>query len=620
MIFKYEQGGAANLPFVNYQPVIISDKRTTATQEEALAAKATKQSESGQLTSKDLYTMLKEKLKGLPSDVNVAMQQLGDLEDMAHMDFDGSLTQNIESKYLSILGTMNNLTFSREQYDDAMKSAKESGGLNEAAINQYGQVYMTNGKKYKMMSPEEAKQSGWIPVTNQDLLYMRANDSSMSGNDKIYNIVNNSIGIEQVTKIIQDSISKLGTNSNKEEAYAQTEQGQLLQGLESFIKASQESGQYNASISDLYKGSIITKTQAEQAQQALTWIYKTLPNNAKALLKMKTDGGTDKEAVELISQLINSTTSNSREFSLSLEEGPTKNSGKSNSKDGKDSTDLQTSFPLEIMNKTGEVDIAPITVDKGDGTQMSVLGHFYSAIPDKKGDTIINTSLQNMLAQSGIQDIVKNMRNITFGDQKLSPQQLAKVTYNNTGITRVNLPKNEDGTVNLHVLDDFNTAMEEIKSLGNPTPQQVLTIKAKYHLDKYLDDNGEPNPDYTAPFLVTEGYTTEQNNIQDSPFVKSIDATYEDIQLIKDSLATGTGKDRKEPDIDTFDWYNPFDWFGNYDKVYKAAIYIPITNNVNAAVRGANQNLDYDESLKQELKYRNFERMSKAKTTSADIL
>lgn len=619
MIFKYEQGGAANLPFVNYQPVIISDKRTTATQEEALAAKATKQSESGQLTSKDLYTMLKEKLKGLPSDVNVAMQQLGDLEDMAHMDFDGSLTQNLESKYLSILGTMNNLTFSREQYDDAMKTAKENKGLNEVAINQYGQVYMTNGKEYKMMSPEEAKQSGWIPVTNQDLLYMRANDSSMSGDDKIYNIVNNSIGIEQVTKIIQDSISKLGTNSNKEEAYAQTEQGQLLQGLESFIKASQESGQYNASVSDLYKGSIITKTQAEQAQQALTWIYKTLPNNAKALLKMRTNGGTDGEAVNLISQLINSTTSSSREFSLSLEEGPTKNSGKSNSKDGKDSTDLQTSFPLEIMNKTGEVDIAPITVDKGDGTQMSVLGHFYSAIPDKKGETIINTSLQDMLAQSGIQDIVKNMRNITFGDQKLSPQQLAKVTYNNTGITRVNLPKNEDGTVNLHVLDDFNAAMEEIKSLANPTPQQIFTIKTKYHLNKYIDDNGELNPDYTASFLVTEGYTTEKNNIQDSPFVKSIDATDADIQLIKDSLATGTGQDRKEPDIDTFDWYNPLDYFGT-EKIYKAAIYIPITSNVNAAVRGANQNLDYDESLKQELKYRNFERMSKAKTTSADIL
>nr|DAO18739.1 MAG TPA: hypothetical protein [Caudoviricetes sp.] len=38
-----------------------------------MAAKATKESESGKLSSKDLYTMLKEKLKGLPNDVNIAM-------------------------------------------------------------------------------------------------------------------------------------------------------------------------------------------------------------------------------------------------------------------------------------------------------------------------------------------------------------------------------------------------------------------------------------------------------------------------------------------------------------------------------------------------------------------
>ena len=81
MIFKFQQGGTTP-PFVAYQPVIVSDKRTTATQEEALAAKATKDSASGKLTSKDLYTMLKEKLKGLPSDVNIAMNQLQQLEQL----------------------------------------------------------------------------------------------------------------------------------------------------------------------------------------------------------------------------------------------------------------------------------------------------------------------------------------------------------------------------------------------------------------------------------------------------------------------------------------------------------------------------------------------------------
>ena len=620
MIFKFQQGGTTP-PFVAYQPVIVSDKRTTATQEEALAAKATKESESGKLSSKDLYTMLKEKLKGLPNDVNIAMNQLQQLEQLTSMDFDGSFTQNIESKYLSTLQTMNQLSFSREQYDKALDNVKSNGGLNEAAIDQYGQVYMTNGKDYKLMSPEKAKQSGWKQMTNQDLLYLRANDPSLSGKDEILNVVNNGIGISQVTKMIQDSIGNLGTNSNSETAYATTQQGQLIQGLNDFIKAAQETGQYDASIEDLYKAQIINKTQAQQAQQAIAYIYKTLPQNAKSLLKTRTQGGTDKEALNLISTLVLSKTSEDRSFTVDLEGGPTKKSMSKDANAGsKDDTDLKTSLPLQVMQDMGGADIAPVTIDKGDGVQMSVYGSFFSAINDKKGEPIVNTSLQNMLAQSGLQDIVKNARSITFGDQKLTPEQLSKITYNNTGIVRADLPVNEDGTVKLSVLDDFNAAMNEIKGLGNASREQVEAIKAKYHLDQYLKDDGTPDPKHTAPFILTEGYTTEKNGIEDTAFVKHIkNPTDDQIQLIKDSLTVGTGKDAKVPDIDTFDWYNPFDYFGT-ENIYKATVYIPISNNVGAAVRGGNQNLDYNEALKYEMKYRNFQKMNDAKTTSADVL
>ena len=620
MIFKFDQGGATP-PFVAYQPVIVSDKRTTATQEEALAAKATKESESGKLSSKDLYTMLKEKLKGLPNDVNIAMNQLQYLEQLTSMDFDGSFTQNIESKYLSTLQTMNQLSFSREQYDKALDNIKSNGGLNEAAIDQYGQVYMTNGKDYKLMSPEKAKQSGWKQMTNQDLLYLRANDPSLSGKDEILNVVNNGIGISQVTKMIQDSIGNLGTNSNSETAYATTQQGQLIQGLNDFIKAAQETGQYDASIEDLYKAQIINKTQAQQAQQAIAYIYKTLPQNAKSLLKTRTEGGTDKEALNLISTLVLSKTSEDRSFTVDLEGGPTKKSMSKDANAGsKDDTELKTSLPLQVMQDMGGADIAPVTIDKGDGVQMSVYGSFFSAINDKKGEPIVNTSLQNMLAQSGLQDIVKNVRSITFGDQKLTPEQLSKITYNNTGIVRADLPVNEDGTVKLSVLDDFNAAMNEIKGLGNASREQVEAIKAKYHLDQYLKDDGTPDPKHTAPFMLTEGYTTEKNGIEDTAYVKHIkNPTDDQIQLIKDSLTVGTGKDAKVPDIDTFDWYNPFDYFGT-ENIYKATVYIPISNNVGAAIRGGNQNLDYNEALKYEMKYRNFQRMNNAKTTSADVL
>ena len=618
MIFKFQQGGTTPT-YVAYQPVIVSDKRTTATQE--AAAKVASDSDKGKLTSKDLYTMLKEKLKGLPSDVDVAMWKLQSVEESLNLDFFHDFTSNVENRYLNALQTMNQLSFSREQYDKALDNVKSNGGLNEAAIDQYGQVYMTNGKDYKLMSPEKAKQSGWKQMTNQDLLYLRANDPSLSGKDEILNVVNNGIGISQVTKMIQDSIGNLGTNSNSETAYATTQQGQLIQGLNDFIKAAQETGQYDASIEDLYKAQIINKTQAQQAQQAIAYIYKTLPQNAKSLLKTRTEGGTDKEALNLISTLVLSKTSEDRSFTVDLEGGPTKKSMSKDANAGsKDDTELKTSLPLQVMQDMGGADIAPVTIDKGDGVQMSVYGSFFSAINDKKGEPIVNTSLQNMLAQSGLQDIVKNVRSITFGDQKLTPEQLSKITYNNTGIVRADLPVNEDGTVKLSVLDDFNAAMNEIKGLGNASREQVEAIKAKYHLDQYLKDDGTPDPKHTAPFMLTEGYTTEKNGIEDTAYVKHIkNPTDDQIQLIKDSLTVGTGKDAKVPDIDTFDWYNPFDYFGT-ENIYKATVYIPISNNVGAAIRGGNQNLDYNEALKYEMKYRNFQRMNNAKTTSADVL
>lgn len=620
MIFKFDQGGATP-PYVAYQPVIVSDKRTSAIPEEAAAAKVASDADKGKLTSKDLYTMLKEKLKGLPSDVDVAMWKLQSVEESLNLDFFHDFTSNVENRYLNALQTMNQLSFSREQYDKALDNVKSNGGLNEAAIDQYGQVYMTNGKDYKLMSPEEAKQSGWKQMTNQDLLYLRANDPSLSGKDEILNVVNNGIGISQVTKMIQDSIGNLGTNSSSETAYATTQQGQLIQGLNDFIKAAQETGQYDASIEDLYKAQIINKTQAQQAQQAIAYIYKTLPQNAKSLLKTRTEGGTDKEALSLVSTLVLSKTSEEKSFTADLEGGPTKKSmSKDTNAGSKDDTDLKTSLPLQVMQDMGGSDIAPVTIDKGDGVQMSVYGSFFSAVNDKKGDPIVNTSLQNMLAQSGLQDIVKNARSITFGDQKLTPEQLSKITYNNTGIVRADLPVNEDGTVKLSVLDDFNAAMNEIKGLGNASKEQVEAIKAKYNLDQYLKDDGTPNPKHTAPFILTEGYTTEKNGIEDTAFVKHIkNPTDDQIQLIKDSLTVGTGKDAKVPDIDTFDWYNPFDYFGT-ENIYKATVYIPISTNVGAAVRGGNQNLDYNEALKYEMKYRNFQRMNDAKTTSADVL
>jgi hypothetical protein len=57
----------------------------------------------------------------------------------------------------------------------------------------------------------------------------------------------------------------------------------------------------------LYKQGKITKDQTQQAQAALTYLWKTLPANARGLLTLK--GGSTEGALNLINTLVSSSLS-----------------------------------------------------------------------------------------------------------------------------------------------------------------------------------------------------------------------------------------------------------------------------------------------------------------------
>jgi hypothetical protein len=156
----------------------------------------------------------------------------------------------------------------------------------------------------------------------------------------------------------------------------------------------------------------------------------------------------------------------------------------------------------------------------------------------------------------------------------------------------------------------------------NPSQQEKIQIFENHGLSDLLDSNGKPREDKFGPFILAEGYTTEQNGIKDSDFVKNKtnEITEADIDLIKRSLTIGEGKSAQAPEIDTFNWLNPLDWFGNYDNIYKATLFIPITMNKLAAARGARQALDYNEASQLEKEYQDRDKRLREQNNSADIL
>lgn len=623
MIFKFQQGGSAIPPLVSYQPIMITNSGASETASMAGSSKSSE--ESSDLTDKDLLKML-EKLDGLPND----MQALTKVLQNFYIDQQYSPspnTANIASRYLQALQMMRTVNFNRKQYDNAFNIISNNGGINELAINEKGQLICVNEKgDFKYLKPEQLTQiTDYRPVTNSELLKLRAYSPELANDNNILGVIANGIGIKGVTEYIQQFINNLGTSDKSTQGYVTTQQGQIINGIATLTSAIQEAAQqgikFDGTTQDLYQYKILNKSQKEQADAALSYIYRMLPENAKTLLKVRTPNGTSEDAQKLIATIIASQIDVTNHYDIELKAGKTAQSiGKSSNAGTKDSTEQETSLIHNVMQSIGGTD-TQLKVDRGDGIQMTVNGSTYNRVTKPNGDSIGDTSLSNMLDLSGLGSIIKDTHLITFGDQKITPEQMRNITYNNTGIVRANLPINSDGTVNLKLLEQYQQAENEINALGeNATQEQISNIFEKYDLKSLLTPNGKPDITKFGAFIVTEGYTTKSNGIKDTDFVKKIDdPTDAQIELIKESLAIGTGKDRKKPDIDTFDWWNPFDYF-SVDDIYKAAIYIPITNNQLAAVTGANQHIDYDEAMQLEDKYQRFEKQINKQSTDASAL
>lgn len=581
MIFKFQQGGVTP-PYVAYQPVIVSDKRTTSPSE--MAEKVATDSEKGKLSDKDLYIMLKEKLKGLPSDVEEAMTKIQQVEKIAKMDFDGSLSQNLSFKYLNALKTMNNLTFSREQYDKAMENVKSNGGLNEVAINQYGQIYMTDGKNFELMTPEEAKQSGWQAVTNSDLLYMRANSVNFANKDEIFNVVNNGIGIDKVTDYIQKCIQNLGASKTEETLYANVTAGTILKGLNDFKQAVAQSGNYDATIQDLYSGKLMSKDSAEQAIQALSFIYQSLPVNMKSLLKTRTENGTDDEAKVLVGQLISSKTSPEKTFELKLEDQAIDHQKKSGKGD-KDpySVDGLSMNPVDML-QAGYGQKNEFTIQTAAGTSNGIKIPTVQMPITKKGESIGMASLSDVASSdyAGYLDF----SNAFMGDVQIPQAGMQNIAIDGTALYTAYLPLdmqyfNETGQKrpDIAMLGRYKQAQEEIRQLGTKDPRQINAIYKNHNLPIMYSPNGDILTNYIK-FGIVNG-TALDNAFGDEAKVADYLSETTDKNTIANTLNI-LNKDRGEKNKIEYDekswWDSISPIFNDYTHVYKGTIFMPIND------------------------------------------
>lgn len=141
---------------------------------------------------------------------------------------------DLASTYLSNLYQIKMASYNKKEYDKAYTEVTKNGGLNEYAITASGQVIvMDEDDNLKQISVSELLKgtSKYRPLTNSNLLYLRAYQPEYINNNQILNTVANGIGMEQVDKMIREKLSSLGTSESVRSGYSVKSDSYIAQGL-----------------------------------------------------------------------------------------------------------------------------------------------------------------------------------------------------------------------------------------------------------------------------------------------------------------------------------------------------------------------------------------------------
>lgn len=632
VIPKLQDGGFMSL-FTQYTPVQSpapsQSARGSASREERGSER--EESTKGKLTEKDLFELV-SKVDGLPNDTRALVSSLQNMFQMQQITGTSDVS-DLASIYLSNIYQVKMASYNKKEYDKAYTEVTKNGGLNEYAITASGQVIvMDEDDNLKQISVAKLLKgtSKYRPLTNSNLLYLRAYQPEYINNNQILNTVANGIGMEQVDKMIREKLSSLGTSETVRSGYSVKADSYIAQGLNvlSQVESAAVAGQTGMTLDGMYKNKIITKDQKQQAEAALQYIYNTLPDNAKTLLSIKAGNASNPQAgaqaviLQLITSRMRQTNSSETTWEGTLEQVTKSGKGKSGSGSGDIKTD-----PYSNMSRMIGGNPTSLSINKGTNYQIDVDGINYPSIPGFDGKPIGKTSLENLLV-SGLQGVVTDKNAITFGNVVLSSNDFENVMYDGTGGAMAILPTKLSNTgrkvVDLEALDRWEAANKQlrdmgIKSIDDPEHQQeIVQVLYQNQLEKLVNVSSG-SLDYSAlgQFMIVDGYAVDhssKNTFKDSSFVTKVDETSDEIPMIERALSTD--KDQSNYKIDVDNWY---DWNG-HNTVYKGSIYIPITSNQLQALTASGQHVKEGPAIQKEYEHQMLQKRLQARQPKLGIL
>lgn len=616
IIPKYSNGGSNSL-FTIYNPVKApadfqkyynKDSESTTIKS---SAKSEKSDETkGKLAEKDLFDMIKD-INGLPNEMKsiiTSLQRTLETQNLIGVD-----PSNLASTYLNNLYKLKLANQNKVKFDDAVKTAKDNGTLGEAAITLDGRLLAQDNEgnlKQLTLEQYQSDKDSYHILTNSNLAWLRKYSPNMSfaQNDDAFDIINNGMSYEVFQSLLDKSKNTLGSYKYEESGLLGKEALQGLRVLQKMSKSDQEKYINNA-LDGVYEYTSSTDSNEQQIVALVNYLTVTLPNRAKVWASLKTGILDSNQATQaLVKQYLLGNLKENNSFSVDYK--GTESSLKKGTKSSGSSDDTKEGFWRQLQ--TGKAGTTTNSVTLIGKTKLSVEGKYYGTTPGMDE----NKSLSKYIGDSKVGYLIKNNRNITFGNQSISPESFNDVMVNSgAGAQVVTLPINQDGKVNFDILTTYSKVENKLKELGIKPTNSDYEQKKSLLLNKvglgYLVDaqNGRIDPRFFGQFLVLEGVASskaygingenKKQQIGDSDYVENVSNNDDLYTTVENALS----------DKDSGKYTLDHNWISfNNDELYKGNIYIPLNENALNAMNADENDVKDDDAIDMESNYQKMQR------------
>lgn len=516
---KLQYGG-----LVMYQPTPSAPPAMPTAPSGAVSASASKQSTS--ILDDDLKKELLSK-GGLVNETNALIQEIIKLESQSDNPF---LNQSTRSNTLEIIAKINELRQNKNMWEQSFDLSKSSGGLSEIAVGNKGELYVRGEQGLQAMSVSDYKKNaGKVRALSvAELLEERNSNPGLVGNNSIFNIANNSIGIEKISDYASKIVNALGKEVRKsQEIYDRSElQGRLqalgtevqstgrtpsqeeLKGFEILETLKNSPSRYNEIISE-------SSTQKNHALKAVKYIWTTLGQNAQNKLSAQAAiNGVSPSEMLLDLVIIGANESTSTQVNPISE-----SKARSGSESGSESlTGAKNMTPVELLmdgtfNTGNQFTFNdPETNSKFQGMMTGSM-----ALTSIDGKPIGPTTLFGVLKE-GWEQLV-NTENMYFGNRKIESRHLNEIIIDGmSDIARVLLPVDNSGKPDNASLQEYQELMKyynsnkegmskaEVQKLFNNSGFEVTVNEDKSLNVSKMGAN-------VQPFLIAYAYTNEGSDL-----------------------------------------------------------------------------------------------------------